>query len=94
MDRVRFVKFVRLNWLWAFSFVVVLLPLTLGGCGAALTPPCSYLTQLEFDGVVAGMRDLYTDVNECILWTSGACIQDNNAICRDCANYACPIAFP
>jgi hypothetical protein len=44
MAQVRFLNCNRPNWLWAFSFVVVLFPLTLGqslvgGCGATITVP-------------------------------------------------------
>ena len=44
MAQVRFLNRHRPNWLWAFSFVVLFLPLTLGqssagGCGATVTVP-------------------------------------------------------
>jgi hypothetical protein len=44
MAQVRFLNRNRLNWMWGLSFVVLLLPLTLGqssagGCGATVTAP-------------------------------------------------------
>ena len=44
MGQVRFLNRNRPNWLWAFSSVVVFLPLMLGpssagGCGATVTVP-------------------------------------------------------
>jgi hypothetical protein len=94
MTQVRFLNRNRPNWLWAIPFAAVLLPLIFGGCGTTLTPPCSNLTQLEFNAVVATMRDWYTDINDCVLSALVGCPQNNNLICRDCANYACQVAFP